>query len=60
MNVSQKVLLRQFQLAGIGILFIFFGFLKHQWQLCWIGLGVFLFGCARAYFLYKIVKQAEE
>lgn len=60
MSTSQKVLLRQLQLAGIGIIFLIFGLLKKQVQLCWIGMGVFAFGCARAYFIYQIVKHAED
>lgn len=60
MSPEQKVLLRQFQLAGMGIIFAIVGLLTKRMELIWIGVGVFLFGLARGYFLYKIIKQAED
>ena len=60
MSPEQKVLVRQLQLAGLGIIFTIAGILSKRSELLWIGIGVFLFGCARTYFIYKILKQAEE
>lgn len=60
MSPEQKVLTRQFQLAGLGLIFVVVGLFNGPMELVWIGVGVFLFGCARALFLYRIIKEAEK
>ena len=60
MTDQQKVLFKQLQLAGLGIVIGIFGmFAKHK-ALMIIGAGVFVFGIVRAIVLKKIIKQLEE
>lgn len=60
MNTGQKVVLRQLQLAGLGIIFLVAGWLAERMELVGIGVATFLYGSARALFLYKIMKESEE
>ncbi|WP_286209504.1 hypothetical protein [Dubosiella newyorkensis] len=47
MNDEQKVLFKQLQLAGLGIVIGIFGlFAKHR-AIFWIGIGVLVWGIAR-------------
>ncbi|MFA1015669.1 hypothetical protein [Dubosiella newyorkensis] len=47
MNDEQKVLFKQLQLAGLGIVIGAFGlFAKHR-AIFWIGIGVLVWGIAR-------------
>ena len=60
MTDQQKVLFKQIQLAGLGIVIFIFGlFAKHR-ALMIIGIGVFVFGIVRGIVLKKIIKQLEE
>ena len=56
MSQKHKALYQQLQLAGLGIV----GLIKHRLDIGAIGAVFCLYGILRAWFIWKIVKQAEE
>lgn len=60
MNDKQKVLFKQLQLAGLGVVIGVFGFFAKHKALMIIGVCVLLFGIVRAIVLKKFIDQIEE
>ena len=60
MNDKQKVLFKQLQLAGLGVVIGVFGFFAKHTALMIIGTCVLLFGIVRAIVLKKFIDQIEE
>ena len=60
MTDQQKVLFKQLQLAGLGVVIGVFGFFARHKALMIIGACVLLFGIVRAIVLKKFIDQIEE
>ena len=60
MTDQQKVLFKQLQLAGLGIVIGIFGFFAKHKALMIIGVGVLVFGIVRAVVLKKFIDQIKE
>ena len=60
MTDQQKVLFKQFQLAGLGIVIGVFGFFAKHKALMIIGTCVLVFGMIRAVVLKKFIDQLKE
>ncbi len=60
MKDEQKVILRQLQLSGIGILVLVFGFFNHDRAYELIGVGITVFGIIRSLVIYKLTKQGKD
>ena len=60
MNDQQKVLFKQLQLAGLGIVIGVFGFFAKHQALMIIGACVFVFGIVRMVVLKKFIDQIKE
>lgn len=60
MSQKHKALYQQLQLAGLGIVIAIIGLIKHRLDIGAIGAVFCLYGILRAWFIWKIVKQAEE
>ena len=60
MSDKQKVIFKQLQLAGLGIVLLIFGLLAHHRPITFIGIGVFIFGIIRMVILKKFIDQIEE
>lgn len=59
MNDEQKVVFRQLQLSGIGIIVLVFGLIDQNKAYCIIGVGIILFGILRALLIHKLTKQGK-
>lgn len=59
MNDHQKVLFKQLQLAGLGLVIGFFGLLASNQAVFWIGIGVFVLGIIRFLILKKYLQDME-
>lgn len=60
MSDHQKVLFRQAQVAGLGVVILVFGLFTHHPELVWIGAGVLVFGLVRFFLLKKLTEHTEE
>ncbi len=59
MNDEQRVLFKQLQLAGLGVVLILFGFFAHQKNISYIGIGVAIFGVIRYFIIKSLLDKAE-
>lgn len=60
MTDSQKALLKQLQLAGLGIVLMIFSAIVKEKAIFFVGLGVLVFGILRTIWISKIIKQLDE
>lgn len=60
MNDQQKVLFKQIQLSGLGIVIGIFGFLYKHKALMIIGFLVFVFGILRYFMIKKLTDSIKE
>ncbi|WP_305151737.1 hypothetical protein [uncultured Dubosiella sp.] len=60
MNDEMKVLFRQLQLAGLGIVIGAVGLLADRMPIFYIGIGVLLLGIARFVMLKKYIRDLNE
>ena len=60
MNDKQKVVFKQLQLAGLGIVIFVFGILYQQKAISIIGILILIFGLLRVYYIKKIIDKLDE
>ncbi len=60
MTKEKKVLYKQAQIAGLGLVISIIGFIYQRMDVIGIGIAFFVYGLARTYFIWKILKRAEE
>lgn len=60
MSDEQKVIFKQLQLAGLGIVIGVFGLVVKHRALPWIGLTIFVFGIIRVIIIHKLVKHTKD
>lgn len=60
MNDKQKVIFKQLQLAGLGIVLMIFGFFAKHMPILIIGICVLVFGLIRTWIMKKLVDHMEE
>lgn len=59
MSDEQRVLFKQLQLAGLGIVLILFGFFMQERNICFIGIGVAIFGTIRYFVIKRLLEKAD-
>lgn len=60
MTKEKKVLYKQAQIAGLGLVIAIIGLIYQRIDVIGIGVVFFIYGLARTYFIWKILKRAEE
>lgn len=60
MNDRQKLIFRQIQLAGLGVIVALFGIMNHKMNITLVGLFILLLGLIRMVLMIKLVKKIEE
>ncbi len=60
MSKQNKVLYKQAQIAGLGLIIFIVGIIYRRQDVMLIGILFFLYGLVRTYFIWKILKKAEE
>lgn len=60
MSPEQKVIYRQLQLAGLGIVIAMVGLFAKEKNMVWVGIGVFIFGGLRTLFIRAMIGKAED
>lgn len=60
MNQETKVIYKQLQLAGLGGVIAIVGLFRSRMDVFGIGLAIALFGIIRTWFIWRIIKQAED
>ncbi|WP_288522575.1 hypothetical protein [uncultured Holdemanella sp.] len=60
MNDKQKVVFKQFQLAGLGIVVFVFGLLYQEKAISIIGIVILIFGLLRTYYIKKVIDKLDE
>lgn len=60
MNPETKVLYRQLQLAGLGLVIAIVGALASNRTCIFIGLGFFLYGLLRTWLLARLIHKSED
>lgn len=59
MSDEQKVLFKQLQLAGLGIVLILFGLFMHEKNISFVGVGVLIFGIVRYFIIKQLLEKAD-
>lgn len=57
MDQYKKGLLRQLQIAGIGLIILIFGLIKDQIEFCLVGAFVFILGILRYMLIKKMIDK---
>ena len=60
MNDKQKVVFKQLQLAGLGIVVFVLGFLYQEKVISIIGIVILIFGLLRTYYINKVIEKLDE
>ena len=60
MNYKQKVVFKQLQLAGLGIVVFVFGLLYQEKAISIVGIVVLIFGLLRTYYIKKVIDKLDE
>ncbi|MCF0106882.1 MAG: hypothetical protein HUJ53_08980 [Holdemanella sp.] len=60
MNDEQKVLYKQLQFAGLGIVLMIAGIFLEEKAMIYVGLGVLIFGVLRFYLLHRFINKIQE
>ncbi len=60
MSEKNKVLYKQAQIAGLGLIILIVGLVYQRKDLMGIGILFFLYGLVRSYLIWKVLKKAEE
>lgn len=60
MNDKQKVVFKQLQLAGLGVVIFIFGILYQQKAISIVGILILIFGLLRMYYIKKIIDKLDE
>lgn len=58
MNDKQKVVFKQLQLAGLGI--VVFGLLYQEKAISIVGIVILIFGLLRTYYIKKVIEKLDE
>ena len=57
MNDKQKVVFKQLQLAGLGVVVFVFGLLYQEKAISMVGIGILIFGLLRTYYIKKVIDK---
>ena len=60
MNDKQKVVFKQLQLAGLGVVVFVFGLLYQEKAIAMVGIGILIFGLLRTYYIRKVMGKLDE
>lgn len=60
MNDKQKVVFKQLQLAGLGVVVFVFGLLYREKAISIIGIVILIFGLLRTYYIKKVIEKLDE
>lgn len=60
MNDKQKVVFKQLQLVGLGIVVFVFGLLYQEKAISIIGIVILIFGLLRTYYIKKVIDKLDE
>lgn len=60
MNDKQKVVFKQLQLTGLGIVVFVFGLLYQEKAISIIGIVILIFGLLRTYYIKKVIDKLDE
>ena len=60
MNHKQKVVFKQLQLAGLGIVVFVCGLLYQEKAISIIGIVILIFGLLRTYYIKKVIDKLDE
>ena len=60
MNDKQKVVFKQLQLAGLGVVVFVFGLLYQEKAISMVGIGILIFGLLRTYYIKKVIDKLDE
>lgn len=60
MNDKQKVVFKQTQLAGLGIVVFVFGLLYQEKAISIVGIFILVFGLIRTYYIKKVIDKLDE
>lgn len=60
MNDKQKVVFKQVQFAGLGIVVFVFGLLYQEKAISIVGIFILVFGLIRTYYIKKVIDKLDE
>lgn len=60
MNDKQKVVFKQLQLVGLGVVVFVFGLLYQEKTIAMVGIGILIFGLLRTYYIKKVIEKLDE
>lgn len=60
MNDKQKVVFKQLQLVGLGVVVFVFGLLYQEKAISMVGIGILIFGLLRTYYIKKVIDKLDE
>ena len=60
MNDKQKVVFKQLQLAGLGVVVFVFGLLYQEKAIAMVGIGILIFGLLRKKYNKKVIDKLDE
>lgn len=60
MNDKQKVVFKQLQLVGLGIVVFAFGLLYQEKAISIVGICILIFGLLRTYYIKKVIDKLDE
>lgn len=60
MNDKQKVVFKQLQLVGLGIVVFVFGLLYQEKAISIVGICILIFGLLRTYYIKKVIDKLDE
>lgn len=60
MNDKQKVVFKQLQLTGLGVVVFVFGLLYQEKAIAMVGIGILIFGLLRTYYIKKVIDKLDE
>ena len=60
MNDKQKVVFKQLQLAGLGVVVFVFGLLYQEKAISMVGIGILILGLLRTYYIKKVIDKLDE
>ncbi len=60
MNDKQKVVFKQLQLVGLGVVVFVFGLLYQEKAISIVGICILIFGLLRTYYIKKVIDKLDE
>ena len=58
--INKRLLFKQLQLAGLGVVVFVFGLLYQEKAIAMVGIGILIFGLLRTYYIKKVIDKLDE